>query len=124
LRGFDHARLVEAGKRVRAIYPTKHPERMAGKANDGVLDGLAIAVAGKLGGKVGVAPRLFLKKLVAMLDKVEEHASFDPAVHWQLQIAASDMTAAERDAAGIERSVDDIQIELGTEGDGGGGEAG
>jgi hypothetical protein len=113
LRSFDHARLVEVGKRVRAIYASKQPERLAAKANDAVIASLASDVAGKLGGKVGIAPRLFLKKLVSMLDKIEEHATFDPAVHWKLEVVASDMTATERDAAGIERSVDDIELDLG-----------
>ena len=40
---------------------------------------LARAVTGKLGGKVGVAPRIFLKKLVAdVLDRVEQFADWDP----------------------------------------------
>ncbi|HZL16515.1 MAG TPA: BREX system ATP-binding protein BrxD [Polyangia bacterium] len=120
---FDQARLIDVGKRVRALYPTKHVERIGGKASDEVVEALARSVAGHLGGKVGIAPRLFLKKLVALLDQVEEHANFDPTVHWNLQIAASDMNAEERDAAGVERSVDDIKLDLGAsrgeEGDGG-----
>jgi hypothetical protein len=81
-------------------------------------------VAGNLGGKVGIAPRLFLKKLVSLLDQVEEYAAFDPAIHWQLKIDTSDMNADEREAAGIERSVDDIQLDLDEGGKGSGGGAG
>ena len=39
-----------------------------------------MGVAGKLGGKVGVAPRIFLRKLVAtILDRVDLFPDFDPA---------------------------------------------
>ena len=39
---------------------------------DRYLSDLADAVAGKLGGQIGIAPRLFLKKLVGdVLDRVE-----------------------------------------------------
>ena len=41
------------------------------------------AVAGELGGQVGVAPRLFLKKLVAdVLDRVDQFPDFDPRQHY------------------------------------------
>ena len=41
-----------------------------------------------LGGKVGVAPRLFLKKLVAdVLDRVDQFADFDPRQHYALTVA-------------------------------------
>ncbi len=124
LHAFNQARLVEVGMRVRDIYPTKHPDRIAEKVSNPTILALASAVAGNLGGKVGIAPRLFLKKLVSLLDQVEEHAAFDPAIHWQLKIDTSDMNADEREAAGIERSVDDIQLDLDEGGKGGGGGSG
>jgi hypothetical protein len=38
-----------------------------------------VAMTGKLGGKVGIAPRLFLKKLVAdVLDRIDQYDDFDP----------------------------------------------
>ncbi len=50
---------------------------------------LARAVTGKLGGKVGVAPRIFLKKLVAdVLDRVEQFADFDPRRDYALTLRA------------------------------------
>ena len=110
---FDEARLVEVGTRIRDIYPTEFAERVASRVDDDVIVGLARKVTGKLGGKVGIAPRIFLKKLVGdVLDRVHEHADFDPAKHYDLDIQASEMDAEERAAAGIERSVDDIELEL------------
>ncbi len=48
----------------------------------------ARAVAGQLGGKVGIAPRLFLKKLVAdVLDRVDQFEDFDPRQHYALTVS-------------------------------------
>ena len=78
--------------------------------DDSYLDTLARAVAGGLGGKVGVAPRLFLKKLVAdVLDRVDLHADFDPRHHYALTLAETEMSASERAAASA-NSVDDIEL--------------
>lgn len=119
LHAFDQARLLEVGLRIRNLYPTKHPDRIAAKVSDAVVEGLARGVAGQLGGKVGIAPRLFLKKLVSLLDLVEEHPDFEPTVHFATKITAGDMTADERVAAGVERSVDDIVLDVGGRGDDG-----
>jgi hypothetical protein len=115
LMPFDVERLVEVGRRVRELYPTDHAERIAAQVNDGTIRLLAQGVTGKLGQKVGVAPRLFLRKLVGeLLDKVEEHEDYVPARDFQLVVSASEMTAEERDAAGMERSVDDIALDMST----------
>lgn len=113
LHAFDQARLTDVGRRVRDIYPSKNESRVGEKVGDDTVAALAREVTGKLGGKVGIAPRLFLKKLVGLLDQVEEHPTFDPAAHYRLQISPADMNADERDAAGVERSVDDIKLDLG-----------
>jgi hypothetical protein len=110
---FDHARLLEVGQRVRAIYPSDAPERIEEKVPDRVIDALARAVTGKLGGRTGVAPRLFLRKLVSeILDKVDEHPDYDPAKHFDLVVKAEEMTLEEREAAGEVVAVDDIPLEL------------
>ena len=62
------------------------------------------------GGKIGVAPRLFLKKLVAdVLDRVDLHEDFDPRRHYALTLAESEMSVVERAAASA-TSVDDIEL--------------
>jgi hypothetical protein len=62
-----------------------------------------------LGGKVGVAPRLFLKKLVAgVLDPVELYPEFDPRRDFALMVSAAEMTDVERNAA----SADEIELDL------------
>ena len=72
----------------------------------------ASAVAGELGGQVGVSPRVFLKKLVAgVLDVVELHDDFDPRMHYKLTVSDADLTPAEQNARrGI--SADDIELDV------------
>lgn len=85
-------------------------QRLRSVVDDNYLDTLARAVAGGLGGKVGVAPRLFLKKLVAdILDRVDLHEDFDPRRHYTLTLAESEMSPVERAAASA-ASVDDIEL--------------
>ncbi len=110
---FSEERLVEVGGRVRALYPTDAEARIAEKVGDDVLADLARGVAGKLGGKVGVAPRIYLKRLVGLLDQVDEHPDFDPRLHHELVLDAAELTVEERAAAGLAGSVDDIALDLG-----------
>ena len=112
LAPLDQGSLVAVGKRVRDIYADTQPNeaRLCRVVDDTYIEVLAHAVAGGLGGKVGVAPRLFLKKLVAdVLDRVDLHESFDPNQHYKLTLAETEMTANERAAASA-TSVDDIEL--------------
>ena len=112
LSAFDHGALVAVGTRIRDIYAegARDQARIHGVVDDAYVETLARAVAGGLGGKVGVAPRLFLKKLVAdVLDRVDLHADFDPRRHYSLTLSETEMSAAERAAANAD-SVDDIAL--------------
>jgi hypothetical protein len=112
LQPFSAERLLEVGRKVRDLYPAKATERVLARVDDALIEKLGRGVAGKLGGKVGIAPRLFLKRLVEVLDTVDEHAEFDPQQHYALIVEATEMTDEERTAAGIVRGVDDIALEL------------
>jgi hypothetical protein len=47
-----------------------------------------------------VTPRLYLRKLVQdVLDRVDEHADFDPRKHYALTLASHELTEVERNAA-------------------------
>lgn len=112
LSPFDQGSLLAVGKRVRDIYSQTQANeaRLRAVVDDVYIESLARAVAGGLGGKVGVAPRLFLKKLVAdVLDRVDLHDSFDPRQHYKLTLTDNEMTANERAAAGS-IGVDDIEL--------------
>ena len=85
---------------------------VAALADDGYVDELAVAVTGNLGGKVGIAPRVFLKKLVGdVLDRIDLHPDFDPRRDYALTVTDSELTAVERNARGASNP-DDIELDL------------
>ena len=114
LPGFDLDLLARVGGRVRDLFAeqAQAAERVRAVVDDRYIQDLAHAVTGELGGQVGIAPRLFLKKLVAeVLDRVDQFADFDPRRHYAPTLAEDEMTPAERAGAGA-RSVDDIELKL------------
>ncbi len=114
LPGFDLARLGELGRAVRDLYSgvAHHPDRVRDRVDDGYVDELARALTGELGGKVGVAPRLFLRKLVQdVLDRVDEHPDFDPRTHYALTLSTSELTDVERNAS-APSNAGEIELDL------------
>jgi hypothetical protein len=104
LPGFDRAALTELGGKVRDLYAagSDAPDRIAAQVDDAYVGDLAGAVTGALGGKVGVAPRVFLKKLVAdVLDRVDQFGDFDPRRHYALTLTPTELTDEERNAAAL-----------------------
>jgi len=113
LPAFDRERLIEVGRKIRDLYPSDNSERIHAKVGDDVIALLADGVAGQLGGKVGIAPRVFLRKLVAdVLDRVDQFERFEPTRDYKPVVSAAELSDEERAAAGIERSVDDLELEL------------
>ncbi|WP_137992469.1 BREX system ATP-binding protein BrxD [Streptomyces vilmorinianum] len=113
LAGFDLPRLGELGRTVRDLYAgaARNPERIAARVDDAYLTELATAVTGGLGGKVGVAPRLFLRKLVAdVLDRVDEFDDFEPRRHYALTVSGAELNEVEKNAARAD--ADDIELDL------------
>ncbi|MFI5868311.1 BREX system ATP-binding protein BrxD [Streptomyces sp. NPDC051546] len=114
LSGFTQESLVELGVTIRDLYAegAASPDRVKTLADDAYVADLARAVGGALGGKVGVAPRLFLKKLVGdVLDRVDQFADFDPRQHYRLTVTSSELTEVERNLAAT-GSADDIDLDL------------
>lgn len=111
---FSLDRLVEVGRKVRDLYPATATERVTAKVNDDIIEGLANGVAGELGGKVGVAPRIFLKKLVLnILDKVDDFEEFDPVRDYKLVIDPhTELSPEERAAMEGRATPDDIELDL------------
>ncbi|CAM5543903.1 ATP-binding protein [Streptomyces spiroverticillatus] len=113
LTGFDLERLGELGRNVRDLFEgvAHHPDRIKDRVDDAYVGELANAITGNLGGKVGVAPRIFLRKLVAdVLDRVDEHDDFDPRRHYALTVSDTELNDVERNAAAT--GADDIELEL------------
>lgn len=113
LKGFDTASLCEVGCKVRNLYAAASgSSRIGNLVDDTYVEDLARAVTGNLGGKVGIAPRIFLKKLVGdVLDRVDQFDDFDPRQHYALTITDNELTAVERAAKSADR-VDDIELDL------------
>jgi hypothetical protein len=110
---FSKESLLEVGRKVRDIFAagSSQQARVLTVVDDGLIATLADGICGSLGGKVGLAPRLFLKKLVAdVLDRVEQFPDFDPRQHYKPVIEALEMNEAERAAIGT-ASVDDIPLQ-------------
>lgn len=113
LQPFNIDKMVTVGMRIRELYPTDDPQRVHRTVDEGVVRSLADGVAGRLGGKVGIAPRIFLKRLVGLLDQVDEHPGFDPRQHYELVMGAHEMTVEERAASGTLSSLDEIDLGAG-----------
>lgn len=114
LQNFDLDLLCQVGVKIRDVFAdgADDADRIRTLVDDAYIRDLAAAVAGKLGGKVGIAPRVFLKKLIAdVLDRVDQFPDFDPRAHYALTVGAADLTAGERAAIGAS-GVDDIELDV------------
>jgi hypothetical protein len=114
LSGFDIRSLTQVGINVRNIFTacSDHGERIHAKAGDDYVEQLALAVTGKLGGRVGIAPRIFLKKLVAdVFDRIDLYDDFNPREHYSLTLKPTELSEVERNAMGV-KSVDEIELQL------------
>ncbi|GAB3504402.1 BREX system ATP-binding protein BrxD [Amycolatopsis cihanbeyliensis] len=112
LPGFDLDRLGELGRKVRDLYAeqARNADRVRELVDDAYVAELAKAMTGKLGGRVGVVPRIFLRKLVeAVLDRVEEYETFDPRVDYPMTVRVDELTEVERNAAA---GADDVDLDL------------
>lgn len=113
LRGFDLEALATVGRRVRDLFAEQAGDavRVRSVVDDTYVADLASGVAGRLGGRAGVAPRLYLRKLVAeVLDRVDQFPDFDPRRHYAPTIEEREMTRAERAAAGAS-DVDEVELD-------------
>ena len=114
LAGFTIDGLGQVGRRIRDLYAegAADPSRIRSACDDDYIALLAKAVTGDLGGRVGVAPRVFLKKLVGdVLDRVDQFPDFDPRRDYRLTIVDSELTAVERNAHAA-TSVVEIELDL------------
>ena len=114
LAPFSLQRLTDVGVRVRDIYreQARARERIERHCDNQYIQTLAEAVTGKLGGKTGIAPRIFLKKLVAdILDRIDQYEDFQPCQHYALTLSDSELNLVERQALGA-NDVNDIELDL------------
>lgn len=110
LLGFQQDGLIELGQRVREIYASDSSaaDRIESLVDDGYLSRLSQSIAGQLGGRVGIAPRVFLRKLVDILDRIEQFPDFTPEDAETVQVAPTELNEDERAASGL----DAIEIDV------------
>ncbi|GAB2940446.1 BREX system ATP-binding protein BrxD [Nonomuraea fastidiosa] len=107
LPGFTLESLVDLGITIRDLYAAGSSDRIKAVADDAYIADLASAVSGALGGKVGVAPRLFLKKLVGdVLDRIDQFDDFDPRKHYRLTLSKAELTETERNFVATADNID------------------
>jgi len=118
LTGFNLPKLTRLGAVIRDVYviglDASDSARIEALVDDSFIADLAAAVTGELGGQIGIAPRVFLRKLVAdILDRVAEFDDFDPRKHYKLTVAPTELTDTERNAAAFRpRRADDVELDL------------
>ncbi len=120
LAGFDQTALQTLGSKVRDLYAggATDPDRVRAVVDDGYVATLATAITGSLGGKVGIAPRVFLKKLVGdVLDRVDQFPDFDPRRDYPVTLNVAELTEVERNAASLVPAAaanpNDVELDLG-----------
>lgn len=98
LQPFNADRLREVALKLRALYPARDRGELESKVSDGFIDRLVAQVTSAFGGDVGVVPRQFLRKLVEVMDLVDQEPEFDPAVELGLdkRPVLMELTEAER----------------------------
>ena len=114
LKAFDLDMLLEVGGKVKAIFAegSSVSSRINTVADEALIRSLAEGVSGSLGGKTGIAPRIFLKKLVAdLLDRIDLHETFDPRKDYRLTIRSDELNTEERNLMPAS-SVEDIPLEM------------
>jgi Cdc6-like AAA superfamily ATPase len=92
---FTDERLLTVATRIRALYPAKNASRVLERVSDAFLRGLVTQVTAGFGGKVALAPRLFLRELIDVMDRVDIHAEYDPATHYKLELDDGKLTPEE-----------------------------
>jgi hypothetical protein len=83
---FTEERLLTVGRRVRDLYPAKNADRVEARVDDSFLSALVSQVTAGFGGKVAIAPRLFLRELIDVMDRVDLHEDYNPADHYKLEL--------------------------------------
>jgi hypothetical protein len=116
LTGFDIGKLTTLGCTVRDLYAAGAADeaRVRSVVDDRYVADLARAVTGGLGGQTGIAPRVFLRKLVEqVLDRVDQFPDFDPRQHYRLTLYRGELTEVERNAWQQRADdADDVELEL------------
>jgi hypothetical protein len=92
---FTDERLLAVGTSIRDLYPAKNAARLMTRVDNAFLRGLVAQVTAGFGGKVALAPRLFLRELIDVMDRVDIYEDYDPRTHYKLELDDTKLTAEE-----------------------------
>jgi hypothetical protein len=95
LSPFSDDRLLTVGTRIRDLYPAKNPARITSRVDDTFLRDLVAQVTQGFGGKIALAPRVFLRELIDVIDRVDMYEDFEPRVHYRLHLDDARLNAEE-----------------------------
>ena len=95
LPAFDGDRLGQVGRKIRDLFPARQADRVRATVSDTFIDSIVGSVTSGFGGRVSVAPRIFLRELVDVLDRVDQHPDYDPRAHYKLEIREAELKPEE-----------------------------
>ena len=78
LKPFDAQRLRDVALKLREIYPTVDPSRLASRVTPEFIEKLVDKVTAGFKGDVGVVPRQFLREFINVLDLTNDNNDYDP----------------------------------------------
>ncbi|MGB3294138.1 MAG: BREX system ATP-binding protein BrxD [Phormidesmis sp.] len=77
LKPFDAERLRNVALKLREIYPTKDPNRLASQVTADFIEQLVNKVTAGFKGDVGVVPRQFLREFITVLDLTNDNEDYN-----------------------------------------------
>ena len=85
LKPFNAERLLQVAERIVELYPADHPDRVRQKLSPQLLQAFVDRVTVGFGGRIEVAPRIFLRELVHAMDLVDQHPSYEPGRDYRFE---------------------------------------
>lgn len=101
LPAFDSARLLRVGVAVRELFELRNPGTTA-RCDDAFLTRLAGEVSGAFHGKVEATPRRYLRELIGVLGRCQQHGDYRPAEHYRFRLSATDAELSDAERAAVE----------------------
>lgn len=95
LMPFNEERLLAVGSRILELYSARNPARVAERVNVAFLRNLVSQLTTGFRGRVAIAPRLFLKELIDVLDRVDLHEEYDPRTGYKVDLDDNKLTPEE-----------------------------
>lgn len=113
LKPFNSERLLQVAERIVELYPADHPERVRAKITPELLRSFVDRVTAGFGGRIEVAPRIFLRELVNSMDLVDQHESYDPGRDYRFetkQLSQIQLHPEEERALGQSQSAFEVEL--------------